>query len=217
MLRSPVVSNPAAAMASTVRRFGSQPAANHDHGFAIRSWNRPVAPLPADMLEDNQPASGYEHPPDLARVAATSSTEHNTSPMCTESKLLSGKGIDSPVPSTMSTAMPWRSGATRRHPPERRLRLHGGDRRHRGRHKHQVGSRTETDHQQPAGRMCSSPHGDIGGRTAGRRSADRVDTRTGTTDYSRVICYQDPFGTADIRHASKTHTRPPDNAIERCP
>ena len=66
VLRSPPVSNPAAAMASMVRRFGSQPEANHDHGLAIRSWNRPISPVPADMLENDQPAAGCEHTSDLA-------------------------------------------------------------------------------------------------------------------------------------------------------
>jgi hypothetical protein len=68
--------------------------------------------------------------------------------------LLSGNGIDSPVPSTMSAAMPRRTAKTRRHPPERGHRLHGGDRGHRGRQKLQVGPRPETDYQQAAGRMC---------------------------------------------------------------
>ena len=154
MLRSPPVSNPAAAMASTVRRFGSQPEANQDHGPAIRSWNRPITPSPRTCSRTTNLPPGASTRRISPRVAATSSTEHNTRPTCTESKLLSGNGIDSPIPSTMSTAMPLRRARARSHPPERRLRLHGGDRRHRRRNKHQVGSRAETNHEQPAGRIA---------------------------------------------------------------
>lgn len=110
-LRSIEVSNPAAAMAAPVRRLGSQPPANQDHGRAIRSCSRPVSPSPRTCSSTTSLPPGTSTRRISARVAATSRTEHSTSPMCTESKLLSGKGIDSPDPATTSTATPWRAAS----------------------------------------------------------------------------------------------------------
>ncbi|GAB4709282.1 FtsX-like permease family protein [Mycobacterium avium subsp. hominissuis] len=110
-LRSIEVSNPAAAMAAPVRRLGSQPPANQDHGRAIRSCSRPVSPSPRTCSSTTSLPPGTRTRRISARVAPTSRTEHSTSPMCTESKLLSGKGIDSPDPATTSTATPWRAAS----------------------------------------------------------------------------------------------------------
>ncbi len=180
--RSPPVSNPAAAMASTVRRFGSHPEASQDHGLAIRSWNRPIKPSPRTCSRTTSLPPGARTRRISARVASTSSTEHSTSPMCTESKLPSSKGIDSPIPSTMLASMLCRRASARpfdalplrvpRRPPTSRPQ------------EGTAGPFRVPGPPSVADRTCgSSPRVDSGDRTACRRPACRVDRCTGTTDY----------------------------------
>ena len=154
MLRSPPVSNPAAAMASTVRRFGSQPEASHDHGFAIRSWNRPISTVAADMLEDHQPAAGCEHAADLAEGSGhvVDRAQHQPDVYRVETVVREWNRLADPIDDVDRNAAT--ASQSRSHSAHRRLWLHGSDRGHRGRKEHQVGSRAETDHQQPAGRIA---------------------------------------------------------------
>ena len=69
-----------------------------------------VQPGPAPMTVVTPPPSTVNTTEEKSTSNSTevgsNSTEQSTSPTCTESKLLSGKGIDSPAPSTMSMAMP---------------------------------------------------------------------------------------------------------------
>ena len=226
MLRSPPVSNPAAAMASMVRRFGLQPEASQDHGFAIRSWNRPIAPSPRTCSRTTNLPPGVSTRRISPRVAATSSTEHNTSPTCTESKLLSGNGIDSPTPSTMSTAMPRRRARAQ---AIRRNAASGStaatDVTAGGRKSKSVPG-PRTDYQQPAGRVAhrlsaippiEKPVEDRHAESIHIREQRIAARHTRPLDDAAVIRYPDPVGTADIRRASGRRTRPPDSAIERCP
>ena len=153
MLRSPPVSNPAAAMASMVRRFGLQPEANQDHGFAIRSWNRPIAPSPRTCSRTTNLPPGDQHTPDLAEGSThiIDRAQHQPDVYRVETVVRERNRLGDPIDDVDRNAAT--AGKSRSHPPERRLRLHGGDRRHRRRKKHQVGSRADAYHQQPAYRI----------------------------------------------------------------
>jgi hypothetical protein len=109
--------------------------------------------LPANMLEDDQPASGCEHTPDLAkgRCHVIDRAQHKPDMDRVEAVVRERNRLGNPIDDVDHDAAT--PGTSRSHPPKRRLRLHGGNRRHRRRKKHQVGSRTDAYHQQPADRI----------------------------------------------------------------
>src|SRR6516225_6500940 len=109
--------------------------------------------LSADMLEDDQPASGREHTPDLAQGSAhiVDRAQHQPDVYRVETVVRERNRLANPVDDVDCDAAA--VSDTRRRPPKRGHRLHGGDRSHRGRQELQVGPRAETEHQQPAGRM----------------------------------------------------------------
>ncbi len=106
------------------------------------------------MLEDDQPASGCEHTPDLAEGSGhiVDRAQHKPDVYRVETVVRERNRLADPVDDVDCNAVAASKSGS--HPPHRRLRLHGGDRRHRGRKKQQVGSRAETDDQQPAGRIA---------------------------------------------------------------
>jgi hypothetical protein len=106
------------------------------------------------MLEYDQPASRYEHAPDLPEGNGhiIDRAQHKPDVHRVETVVQERNRLPDPIDDIDRNAVA--SSKSGSHPPHRRLRLHGGDRRHRRRQKHQVGSRAETDEQQPARRIA---------------------------------------------------------------
>ncbi len=172
--------------------------------------------VPANMLEDDQPASGYEHTPDLVEGSGqiVNRAQHKADVYRVETVVRERNRLTDPIDDIDRDAVAASKSGS--HPPHRRYRLHSGDRRHRRRKKQQVGSRADTEHKQPAGRIAHrlSPIPAIEQPIEDRHA---VSIHIREQRITARHCYPDPFGTADIRRASTRHTRPPDSAIERCP
>ena len=184
MRRSPLVSNPAAAMESMVpRRLGSQPEASQRARLCDGCPGTDPSHRPRGHARGPPTCRPVEHH-QIEGDLATSSTEHNTSPTCTESKTVvrERNRLADARSTTMSTAMPWRRASAE---AIRRIAASGstatsdlcaggrGTSRFPGRHRPSAAGRSR----------FASPLGDTGGRTAGRRAACRVDRYTKPTDY----------------------------------
>jgi len=113
--------------------------------------------IPANVLENNQPASGYEHTPDLAEGSGdiVYRAQHKPDVYRVETVVREWNRLTEPIDDVDCDAVA--ASKCGGHPSERRFGLQGGDGRHRRWKKHQVGTRAETDHQQPASRIGHRP------------------------------------------------------------
>ncbi len=102
--------------------------------LAIRSWNRPIKPSPRTCSENDQPAIGGQHPPNLGEAwrphhqPSTAPDRHGPSRNCCP-----GTESTHPTPRRHRRRWPWRRARALGHPPHRGIGLHRGHRRHQRR------------------------------------------------------------------------------------